>query len=110
MNRATVGDYMTVDVARLRPDDGFKEIVWALAERGVSGAPVVDETGGVVGIVSEADILHKEEFKTAAEEPRRSSPRSRKTRTHRPDTTSAPDSSLWPPGSGRHAGPGGRRC
>lgn len=71
MRGAIVGDYMTVDVVRLRPGDGFKEIVRALAERGVSGAPVVDEAGGVVGLVSEADILHKEEFKTIAGEPRR---------------------------------------
>ena len=52
MGLATVGDYMTVDVVVLRPDDGFKQIVRALAERGVSGAPVVDETGGVMGVVS----------------------------------------------------------
>jgi CBS domain-containing protein len=71
MGLATVGDYMTVDVVVLRPDDGFKQIVRALAERGVSGAPVVDETGGVMGVVSEADLLHKEAFTTVAEEPRR---------------------------------------
>ena len=71
MGVATVGDYMTVDVVVLRPDDGFKQIVRALAERGVSGAPVVDETGGVMGVVSEADLLHKEAFTTVAEEPRR---------------------------------------
>jgi CBS domain-containing protein len=71
MNLATVGDYMTVDVAVLRPDDHFKEIVRVLAERGVSGAPVVDETGCVIGVVSEADILHKEEFRPVTEETRR---------------------------------------
>lgn len=71
MKRATVRDYMTTDVVCLQPEDGFKEIVRTLAERGVSGAPVVDGSGRVVGVVSEADVLHKEEFKTAAEEPRR---------------------------------------
>jgi CBS domain-containing protein len=71
MNLATVGDYMTVDVAVLRPDDHFKEIVRVLAEHGVSGAPVVDETGYVIGVVSEADILHKEEFRPVTEETRR---------------------------------------
>ncbi|MDF5756296.1 CBS domain-containing protein [Spongiactinospora sp. TRM90649] len=70
MKRATVGDYMTVNVVTLRPEDGFKEIVRALAERGVSGAPVVDADGRVLGVVSEADILHKEEFKTASQESR----------------------------------------
>lgn len=71
MSRATVGEYMTADVVCLRPEDGFKEIVRALAERGVSGAPVVDRSGHVMGVISEADLLHKEEFKTIAEEPRR---------------------------------------
>lgn len=71
MNRATVRDYMTTDVVTLRPGDGFKEIVRALADRGVSGAPVVDDAGKVLGVVSEGDLLHKEEFKTAAEGPRR---------------------------------------
>lgn len=71
MDRSLVRDYMTTDVVALRPDDGFKEIVRALADRGVSGAPVVDETGGVMGVVSEADLLNKEAFKTVGEEPRR---------------------------------------
>lgn len=70
MNRATVREYMTVDVVSLRPDDGFKEIVRALAERGVSGAPVVDDSGKVLGVVSEADLLPKEEVK-ATGRPRR---------------------------------------
>lgn len=68
MNDATVRDYMTTDVVAVRPNDGFKEIVRALADRGISGAPVVDETGGVIGVVSVADLLHKEAFKPFAEE------------------------------------------
>ncbi len=67
MDRETVRDYMTTDVVMFRPGDGFKEIVRALADRGVSGAPVVDETGGVMGVVSEADLLHKEAFTLIAE-------------------------------------------
>lgn len=58
----TVGEYMTKDVVSLRPDAGFKEVARVLAERGVSGAPVVDAAGHVIGVVSEADLLHKEEF------------------------------------------------
>lgn len=71
MDRALVRDYMTTDVVTLRPDDGFKEIVRALAERGVSGAPVVSESGHVMGVVSEADLMHKEAFMPVADEPRR---------------------------------------
>ncbi|MEV0402636.1 CBS domain-containing protein [Actinoallomurus sp. NPDC050550] len=50
MNHATVQDYMTTDIVCLRPDDGFKVIVRALAARGVSGAPVVDEGRRVIGV------------------------------------------------------------
>ena len=60
MGLATVRNHMTLDVVVLRPEDGFKQIIRALAERGVSGAPVVDETGRVMGVVSEADLLHKD--------------------------------------------------
>ncbi|MBC6461810.1 CBS domain-containing protein [Actinomadura sp. HBU206391] len=71
MKHPSVKDYMTTDVVTLRSDAGFKEIVRTLAERGVSGAPVVNEMGHVIGMVSEADLLHKEEFATVADEPRR---------------------------------------
>ena len=44
------------------PAAPFKEIVARLAEHRVSAAPVVDEAGRVLGVVSEADLLLKEEF------------------------------------------------
>ncbi|HVL90029.1 MAG TPA: CBS domain-containing protein, partial [Actinomycetota bacterium] len=40
---------MTDDVVTVRPDTSFREIVSLLMERRVSGVPVVDETGTVVG-------------------------------------------------------------
>lgn len=44
------------------PATPFKEIVARLAEHRVSAAPVVDEAGRVLGVVSEADLPLKEEF------------------------------------------------
>src|ERR1041385_2637698 len=48
---------------------GVKESVFDAAElllgAGVSAAPVVDEKGAVVGIVSEADLLRRAEIGTA---------------------------------------------
>ena len=55
-----VMDVMTTDVVTVRPGTSLKEVAAIFAERRISGAPVVDETGGVVGVVSEADILFKE--------------------------------------------------
>lgn len=88
MSRAKVRDCMTRDVVALRPDDGFKAVVRALAERGVSGAPVVGETGRVVGVVSEADLLHHESFMPVEAELRRYF-ESRRTDTARPGDTAA---------------------
>lgn len=57
-----VGDVMTRDVVTVGEDTLYREIVDLLAERRVSAVPVVDEEQRVVGVVSEADLLHKIEF------------------------------------------------
>ena len=54
-----VGDVMTSDVVTVGEDTRYREIVDLLAARRVSAAPVVDEERRVVGVVSEADLLHK---------------------------------------------------
>src|SRR4029450_9808831 len=46
----------------LGPAPPLKEIVARLAEQRVSAVPVVDDAGLVLGVVSEADLLLKEEF------------------------------------------------
>ena len=63
-----VHDVMTTDVATARPDAPLKEVAAELADRGISGMPVVDDDGGVVGVVSEADVLGK--MATAPEDER----------------------------------------
>jgi len=57
-----VGDVMTTDVVPVHPDASFKQVVRVLAECGVDGAPVVDEDGTVLGVVSGSDLTcHEEE-------------------------------------------------
>ena len=63
-----VHEVMTTAVVTTRPDATLKEAALLLAENGISGLPVVDDDGIVVGVVSEADILAKE---TATESERR---------------------------------------
>ena len=58
-----VRDVMTRDVAVVGRDAAFKDIVRTLQDRRVSALPVVDGGGRVLGVVSEADLLHKEEFR-----------------------------------------------
>ncbi|MEU9733880.1 CBS domain-containing protein [Streptomyces sp. NPDC048002] len=58
-----VSDVMTRDVAVAHRDAAFKDVVRTLHERKVSALPVVDALRHVLGIVSEADLLPKEEFR-----------------------------------------------
>jgi CBS domain-containing protein len=57
-----VRDVMTEPVVAARPDTGYKEIVEVIARFGVSALPVIDDDCHVLGVVSEADLLHKVEF------------------------------------------------
>lgn len=61
--RAT--DVMTTDVITVGPEMTVRDLAMLLAERGISGAPVVDQSGQLVGIVSEGDLLHRAEVGAA---------------------------------------------
>ncbi|MGW2108715.1 CBS domain-containing protein [Streptomyces sp. NPDC001948] len=60
--RYTVSDVMTKTVVTVAPDTEFKEIADAMKRWKVTAVPVVEDGGPVVGVVSEADLLPKEEF------------------------------------------------
>ena len=55
--RTLVGVLMNRDVITVPPTMPVAELAALLAERRISGAPVVDDTGRVLGVVSEVDIL-----------------------------------------------------
>ncbi|MCI4042839.1 CBS domain-containing protein [Streptomyces sp. TRM75563] len=59
----TVADVMTKKVVAVAPKASFKDIVTAMSRWSVSALPVIEGEGHVVGVVSEADLLHKEEFR-----------------------------------------------
>ncbi|MFF5211078.1 CBS domain-containing protein [Streptosporangium sp. NPDC000396] len=59
----TVKDVMTWRVISVGEDTCFKNITELLITHAISAVPVVDGDGHVIGIVSEADLLHKEEFR-----------------------------------------------
>jgi len=52
-----VADIMVTDVVTARPDMSVKELAELLRERGVGGAPVVDDDGSVVGMVTDGDLM-----------------------------------------------------
>lgn len=55
-----VKDVMTRDVAAVPDTAGYKDIVDIMRRRHVSAVPVLDVTGRLAGVVSEADLLLKE--------------------------------------------------
>jgi len=52
-----VAAYMTTDVLCLRDDEAVPDAVRRLVERGVDGAPVVDDGGRLVGMLSASDVM-----------------------------------------------------
>jgi CBS-domain-containing membrane protein len=57
----TVSDVMTKEVVTVRPDDDFKACMDLLRIHTISALPVVNDADELLGIVSEADLLRKEE-------------------------------------------------
>jgi CBS domain-containing membrane protein len=53
----SVAEAMTRSVVAVRKDDDITTAVRLLSENRISGLPVIDDDGLVVGVVSEADIL-----------------------------------------------------
>ncbi len=52
-------DIMTHKVCTTRPETSVQELAQLLSSQRISGAPVVDDKGQIVGIVTEADIIGK---------------------------------------------------
>jgi CBS domain-containing protein len=52
-----VKEIMTKKVVTLKPEDTLKDMTLKFSEHDISGAPVVDSQGRLVGIVSENDII-----------------------------------------------------
>ena len=50
-------DIMTKDVIAVSPAASVKELAKTLVQQQISGAPVMNKKGQIVGIVSEADIV-----------------------------------------------------
>lgn len=65
-----VGDVMTTDVVAVEAETPYRDIVDRIMKRGVSAVPVLDNFRRVLGVVSEADLLHKVEMAGQPCEPR----------------------------------------
>lgn len=52
-----VRDYMAANLVTLSPDMEILDAIHSLVEKRISGAPVVDEHGNLVGVLSEMDCM-----------------------------------------------------
>lgn len=57
-----VRDIMSSPAITVGPDAAFPDLVDALLTNDISGVPVVDADGGLLGIVTEADLVSKEAY------------------------------------------------
>jgi len=64
-----VADVMTRNVISVAPDATVEEAAKLMLSRYVSGLFVVDEAGDLVGVVTEGDLLHREEIGTQRHRP-----------------------------------------
>ena len=56
----TVADVMTPDPIVVQRETSLTEAIKTLAEKHISGLPVVDDAGHLVGIISETDLMWQE--------------------------------------------------
>jgi CBS domain-containing protein len=60
-----IRDVMTVRVLSVSPQTPVREVVRLMLENRISGVPVVDAAGHVIGVVSESDFVRRPEIDTA---------------------------------------------
>lgn len=51
---------METDLITVKPETTIEELAKLLIEKRISGVPVVDDSGKLIGIVTEGDLLHKQ--------------------------------------------------
>lgn len=52
-----VKDHMSTNLVTFSPDDSIDQVLEVLTKRKISGGPVLDESGAIVGIISQTDCL-----------------------------------------------------
>lgn len=57
LHSISVKEYMSASVVTFSPDEDVLEAIHTLVERRISGSPVVDGAGNIVGMLSEKDCM-----------------------------------------------------
>ena len=56
-SKLTIADIMTSQLVIFKPEQSIHEVMRAFIKHRISGGPVVDESGKLVGVISEADCM-----------------------------------------------------
>lgn len=56
-SKLIVSDIMTSQLVLFTPEQSIHEVMQAFIKYRISGGPVVDETGNLIGVISEADCM-----------------------------------------------------
>jgi CBS-domain-containing membrane protein len=62
-------DVMVRDVVTVHPDTDVADAINLLSEHDVSALPVLDAAGNLVGVLGEADLIHRAEIGTEKRRP-----------------------------------------
>lgn len=65
-----VKDIMTTIVVKISPDNSVRQAAKVMLDNHVSGIPVVDDDGHLLGIISEGDLIRRTELGCGAAAPR----------------------------------------
>lgn len=58
LHNASVRDYMAASLVTFKPQQDLMQAIHQLVENGISGAPVVDSLGNIIGMLSEKDCIN----------------------------------------------------
>ncbi|MGJ8667921.1 MAG: CBS domain-containing protein [Oceanococcus sp.] len=57
LHNASVRDYMAANLVTFKPQQDLLQAIHLLLENGISGAPVTDSLGNIIGLLSEKDCI-----------------------------------------------------
>jgi len=61
-------DIMTTSIVSASPDMSVRQAAGTMVFAGISGMPVIDEEGNLLGIVTEGDLMHRAEIGTGVKQ------------------------------------------
>jgi len=62
MREVQVRDVMTTKIVAVTPSTPFREVVQLLLDHRIGAVPVIDDDGGLLGLISETDLIGRQAY------------------------------------------------